>query len=109
AAHYKLPALFIISNNRSNFNDEIHQEAVARARGRPLANKWIGQRIDEPALDFASLAEAQGIKSEGPVKTVPELEAAIRRGLERVGAGTPYLIDAHVVRGYSSPPLSRGE
>jgi thiamine pyrophosphate-dependent acetolactate synthase large subunit-like protein len=109
AAHYKLPALFIVSNNRSNFNDEIHQEAVAKARSRPPANKWIGQRIDEPALDFAALGKAQGVDGEGPVKTVPELEAAIRRGLERVAAGTPYLIDAHVVPGYSSPPLARGE
>ncbi|MBI1201284.1 MAG: thiamine pyrophosphate-binding protein [Rhodopseudomonas sp.] len=109
AARYQLPALFIVSNNRSNFNDEIHQEAVAKVRGRPVENRWIGQRIDDPAPDLAGLARAQGVEAEGPIQTVPELEDAIRRGLEIVAAGKPYLIDAHVTPGYSSPPLSRGE
>ncbi|MCP3473325.1 thiamine pyrophosphate-binding protein [Bradyrhizobium sp. CCGUVB1N3] len=109
AAHYGIPALFIVSNNRSNFNDELHQEAVARMRGRPPENRWIGQRIAEPVIDLAAMAKAQGIASEGPVKTASELEAAIERGLAAVRAGRPYLIDAHVAPGYSNPPLSRGE
>jgi thiamine pyrophosphate-dependent acetolactate synthase large subunit-like protein len=109
AARYQLPALFIVSNNRSNFNDELHQEVVAKARNRPVENRWIGQRIDDPALDLAGLARAQGLESEGPVRTVPELEAAIKRGLEVVASGRPYLIDAQVKPGYASLPLSRGE
>jgi thiamine pyrophosphate-dependent acetolactate synthase large subunit-like protein len=109
AAHYQIPALFIVSNNRSNFNDEIHQEAVAKMRGRPVENRWIGQRIDDPAVDIAGLARAQGVEAEGPVQNVAELEAAIQRGLAAVAAGRPYLIDAHVIPGYASPPLSRGE
>jgi thiamine pyrophosphate-dependent acetolactate synthase large subunit-like protein len=109
AARYQLPALFIVSNNRSNFNDEIHQEAVAKARTRPVENRWIGQRIDDPAPDLAGLARSQGVEAEGPVRTVPELEEAIRRGLSVVSSGKPYLIDAYVTPGYSSPPLARGE
>jgi thiamine pyrophosphate-dependent acetolactate synthase large subunit-like protein len=51
AAHYQLPALFIVSNNRSNFNDEIHQETVAKMRGRPTENKWIGsESITLPSI-----------------------------------------------------------
>lgn len=109
AAHYGLAALFIVSNNRSNFNDEIHQEAVARVRGRPVENRWIGQRMTDPVVDLAGMARVQGVKSEGPVKTSADLEAAIRRGLEVVRSGESYLIDVHVTPGYSSPPLSRGE
>jgi thiamine pyrophosphate-dependent acetolactate synthase large subunit-like protein len=109
AAHYNLPALFIIANNRSNFNDEIHQETVAKDRSRPVENRWIGQRIDGPTLDMAGLARAQGVDAEGPIKTVPELEQAIERGLAAVKAGKPYLIDVHVAPGYASAPLSRGE
>ena len=63
AAHYQLPALYIVSNNRSNFNDELHQEAVAKIRSRPVENRWIGQRIDDPQLDFAGLARAQGVEA----------------------------------------------
>jgi hypothetical protein len=51
AAHYKLPCLFLVANNRSFYNDEMHQERVAKERGRPVENKWIGQRIDEPDID----------------------------------------------------------
>jgi thiamine pyrophosphate-dependent acetolactate synthase large subunit-like protein len=109
AAHYKIPALFIVSNNRSNFNDEIHQEAVARTRGRPVENRWIGQRIADPEVDLCGMARGQGVEAEGPVQNVPDLEAAIRRGLAAVKAGRPYFIDAHVTPGYANPPLSRGE
>lgn len=109
AAHYGIPALFIVSNNRSNFNDELHQEAVAKMRGRPPENRWIGQRMSEPVVDLAGMARAQGVEAEGPVGTLTELKAAIRRGLAAVRDGRPYLIDAHVTPGYSNPPLSRGE
>lgn len=109
AAHYGLPALFIVSNNRSNFNDEIHQEAVAKVRNRPVENRWIGQRIDDPPVDLAALARAQGVDAEGPAKTHAQLEEAIVRGLEVVKSGKPFLIDVHVSAGYANPPLARGE
>lgn len=110
AAHYGIPALFIISNNRSNFNDELHQQAVAKMRNRAVENRWIGQRIADPELDLTAIARAQGVEGEpGPVTTATELEAAIRRGLDVVKAGRPYFIDAHVAVGYASAPLSRGE
>lgn len=108
AARYELPALIIVSNNRSNFNDEMHQEAVARTRNRPIENRWIGQRIDDPAPDLSAIARAQGIQGEGPVHTVPDLEQAILRGLEAVTRGKPYFIDAHVATGYAIAPLTRG-
>lgn len=109
AAHYEIPALFIVSNNRSNFNDELHQEAVAKIRNRLVENRWIGQRMDEPVVDLAAIARAQGVDAEGPVRDHAEMEAALRRGIEHVEAGKPYLIDVHVAAGYASSPLSRGE
>jgi acetolactate synthase-1/2/3 large subunit len=44
AAHYRIPLLVVVANNRSFFNDEAHQERIARMRGRPVENRWIGQR-----------------------------------------------------------------
>ena len=107
AAHYGIPVLFIISNNRSNFNDEVHQEAMATQRGRPVENRWIGQRIDEPAIDLAGYARAQGLRSDGPVTRVGDLAGALRQGLEAVEGGEPYLIDVVVKPGYSSPMVTR--
>jgi thiamine pyrophosphate-dependent acetolactate synthase large subunit-like protein len=109
AAHYSIPALFIVANNRSNFNDELHQETVAKVRNRPVENRWVGQRIDEPAIDLAGLARAQGVEAEGPIETIPDLEKAIERGLAAIAAGKPYLIDAHVQPGYANVPLARGK
>jgi thiamine pyrophosphate-dependent acetolactate synthase large subunit-like protein len=108
AAHYAIPCLLVVCNNRSFYNDERHQGRMAEQRGRPVENRWIGQRIDDPAVDIAGLARAQGVEAEGPVENVQQLEAAIERGLAATAAGRPYLIDAHVIPGYSTPPLSRG-
>ncbi|MBM3485046.1 MAG: thiamine pyrophosphate-binding protein [Alphaproteobacteria bacterium] len=107
AAHYKIPVLFVISNNRSNFNDEIHQETVAKDRGRPVENRWIGQQIDHPTLDLAGFARAQGIKAEGPVETIGALVPAMRRALAAVDAGEPFLLDVHVEPGYAAPMATR--
>jgi thiamine pyrophosphate-dependent acetolactate synthase large subunit-like protein len=108
AARYKIPALFVIANNRSNFNDEIHQEATAKVRGRPPENRWIGQRIDDPAIDIAGLARAQGVEAEGPVETWGALGPTIEKGLAAVADGRPYLIDVFVEPGYSTPLVTRG-
>ena len=83
AAHYRLPCVIIVANNRSFYNDEVHQERVARARGRPVENKWIGQRIDEPDIDLAAMARAQGAVGIGPVATSRLLRPRSRRRSRR--------------------------
>lgn len=93
AAHYQIPVLIVVANNRSYFTDEIQQETVARERNRPLENRWIGQRIDDPPADLAGLARDLGVPGEGPVGKASDLPAALQRGLEAVEAGKPYLID----------------
>ena len=98
ASHYKIPALFIVANNRSNFNDEIHQNVMASLRKRPRENNWIGQRLTDPELDLVGLAKAQGVEGEGPVKTKSELLSAIRHGLATSESGRPYFIDVQVKR-----------
>ena len=67
AAHYRIPLLLVVANNRSFYNDEVHQERVARMRNRPVENKWIGQRMTDPEIDLAALARAQGALGFGPV------------------------------------------
>jgi len=103
AAHYKLPCLFIVANNRSFYNDEMHQERVAKERGRPVENKWIGQRIDEPDIDIAAMAKAQGAVGIGPVKELSQLKPAIEQGLKAVKGGAVCVIDVRVLPGYDAP------
>ena len=72
AAHYRIPLLIVVTNNRSFFNDELHQERVARARNRPVENRWIGQRIDHPAPDLAKIAVTMG-DVEGAISALERL------------------------------------
>lgn len=99
ASHMDLPMMIIVANNHSYFNDEVHQERVARARSRPVENKWIGQRI-EPAVDNCAMARAQGFDAFGPVTTASEFRARLEEGARLVEAGGRVLIDVQVVGGY---------
>ena len=55
AANAGIPMLVVVCNNRSFFNDELHQERVARQRKRPIENRWIGQRISNPSPCWRAL------------------------------------------------------
>jgi thiamine pyrophosphate-dependent acetolactate synthase large subunit-like protein len=96
AAHYKIPLLVIVANNHSYFTDEVQQEQVAHERNRPKVNRWIGQRIDNPPVDIPGLALTMGVKGEGPITRVGDIEAALSHGVSIVDAGEPYLIDVLV-------------
>ena len=93
----------LVANNRSFYNDEMHQERVARERGRPVENKWIGQRIDEPDIDLAAMARAQGAVGIGPVKQLDELKPSIEKAIKHVKAGEVCVVDVRVVPGYDAP------
>jgi thiamine pyrophosphate-dependent acetolactate synthase large subunit-like protein len=102
AAHYKIPLLIVVANNRSFFNDELHQERVARIRSRPPENRWIGQRISEPDIDIASLARSQGGQGFGPVTKQDDLVETFRKAIAAVEAGHVAVVDVRVEPGYSA-------
>ena len=102
AAHYKIPLLFVVANNRSFFNDELHQERVARMRNRPVENRWIGQRISEPDIDIAGIARAQGAIGFGPVTTAAELPDVFAKAIAAVDAGNVVVVDVRVEPGYTA-------
>jgi thiamine pyrophosphate-dependent acetolactate synthase large subunit-like protein len=102
AAHYRIPCLLLVANNRSFYNDEMHQERVARERGRPVENKWIGQRIDEPDIDLAMMARAQGAEGYGPIRNFGDLRPAMAKAVQAVKSGAVCVVDVRVVPGYDS-------
>jgi thiamine pyrophosphate-dependent acetolactate synthase large subunit-like protein len=101
AVHYNIPLLVVVANNRSFFNDELHQERVARMRNRPVENRWIGQRIADPEIDLAKLAEAQGAQGFGPVTEGADLAAILRAAIEVVERGAVAVVDVRVAPGYA--------
>ena len=111
AAHFEIPVMIVVADNRSYYNDEMHQERVAQMRGRPAQNRWIGQRIDEPRIDLVAMARAQGFEGEAPVSTIDALAKALKRGAEIVAKGGRYFIDSVIQPGYadSGPDQRAGD
>jgi thiamine pyrophosphate-dependent acetolactate synthase large subunit-like protein len=102
AVHYEIPLLFVIANNRSFYNDELHQERMARMRARPVENKWIGQRMADPEIDLAAMGRAQGAVGFGPISKPADLAPALEKAIAAVDAGGVAVVDVRVEPGYSA-------
>lgn len=103
AAAERLPALFIVNNNRAFHSDVEHQERVARQRSRPIENREIGMRIADPEVDVPGLARSYGLVSFPTVNAVEQLESALDEAFRAAEAGSTVLLDVLV----EPPPLHR--
>jgi thiamine pyrophosphate-dependent acetolactate synthase large subunit-like protein len=106
AVHYRIPLLVAVVNNRSFYNDEVHQERVAMMRKRPVANKWIGQRMADPEVDLAAMARAQGAQGFGPITSVEALGPALAQAIEAVEKGQVAVVDVRVEPSYTAATIS---
>jgi acetolactate synthase I/II/III large subunit len=93
AVHYKLPLLMIVRNNRSFYNDEEHQQLIARVRNRPEENAWIGMRTEDPPPDMATVARGFGCWAEGPIDDPAALGPALQRAVAEVRQGGVAVLD----------------
>jgi acetolactate synthase I/II/III large subunit len=94
AAYHRLPLLAVMFNNRAYYNDWAHQERIARRRGTPVENAYVGMEIDRPAPDFAAAARALGWHGEGPIGDPDEIEGAVARAARIVSdERRPALVD----------------
>ena len=108
AAKYRIPLMIVVANNRSYFNDELHQERVARTRGRPEENRWIGQRLEDPVPDIAALARGFGWTATGAAATKADLAQAMNDAVATVAEGGCALVDVHIMRGYDPTVVNPG-
>ena len=99
AAAQKLPALFIVNNNCSFYNDVEHQERVAKHRGRPVENRNIGMAISDPPVDLCALARSYGLQTFGPVASSAALPGVLAAAFAAARAGATVLVDVVVPRG----------
>jgi benzoylformate decarboxylase/acetolactate synthase-1/2/3 large subunit len=81
ASYHRIPMLVVMFNNRAYYNDWEHQERIARLRGTPVENSWIGMEIARPAPDFAGIARSLGWHAEGPIERPDDLSDALRRAV----------------------------
>ena len=94
AAHHKIPLLMVMHNNLGYHQETMHLQRMAALHGRRPDTALIGNEIDDPAIDYAKLAQAHGVWAEGPISDPKLLNAAIRRALAVVKSGRPALVDA---------------
>ena len=63
AAHHDLPLLMVVENNRSYGADRLHQARIGRLRNRSEDKVSVGIDLENPAVDIAGLARAQGVRA----------------------------------------------
>lgn len=93
AAHHKIPLLMVMHNNRGYYQEVMHLQRMAALHRRRPDQALIGNEIDNPAIDYAKLAQAHGVWAEGPISDPKLLNAALKRALAVVKSGRPALVD----------------
>ena len=97
AANTGVPLLTVMTNNRTYYNDEEHQEKIAIMRGRPPENKVVGMRMEKPPVDFGALARSFGIAGEGPITEPNQIRPALDRALKVIKEEKrPALVDVYI-------------
>jgi len=66
---------------------------MARWRQRPVENKGIGIRIEEPAPDIAAIAHALSVAGFGPVTEPDQLGPTLDKAIDEVDRGRPAVVD----------------
>ena len=84
AAKHRIPLLMVMHNNQSYYNSEEHGIEVAKFRKRPVENAGIGTHVDDPAVDYAKMAQSFGLYAEGPISRTADLRPALERAMKYV-------------------------
>jgi thiamine pyrophosphate-dependent acetolactate synthase large subunit-like protein len=97
-ARYNTAILTVVSNNES-YQIVRHNWAKDMPDAKMIRDgKYPGLWLSAPAVDYVGLARSQGVDGEC-VKTVQDLEPALRRGMERITReNRPYLVEVAVAR-----------
>jgi thiamine pyrophosphate-dependent acetolactate synthase large subunit-like protein len=92
-AHHQLPVLTIMHNNRGWHQEVMFLQFMAGVRNRGTDRMHIGTTLKNPNIDYAKMAQAYGMYSEGPITDPNDLAAAYKRALDIVKRGEPALVD----------------
>jgi thiamine pyrophosphate-dependent acetolactate synthase large subunit-like protein len=93
AARHQIPLLIVMQNNRAYHQEVMWFQREALLRNRSLELTHTGFGLGDPNIDFAKMAQSMGVAASGPITDPKDLAGAIRRGLQVVKKGEPYLID----------------
>ncbi len=93
AAHHRIPLLIVMNNNRAYHQEVMHLQRMANRHQRGITNAGIGTKIEDPNIDYATVARGLGVYGEGPITDPKDLGPALKRAAERVERGEVALVD----------------
>jgi acetolactate synthase-1/2/3 large subunit len=93
AAHHRIPMLIVMNNNRAYHQEVMHLQRMANRHQRGITTAGIGTKIEDPNIDYATMARSMGLYGEGPITNPNDLGPALRRAIERVERGETALVD----------------
>jgi acetolactate synthase-1/2/3 large subunit len=93
AAHHQIPLLSVMHNNRAYHQEVMHIQRMANRHQRGITNAGIGTKIENPNIDYATVARGLGVHGEGPITDPKDLGPALRRALDVVLRGEPAVVD----------------
>jgi acetolactate synthase I/II/III large subunit len=93
SVHHRIPLLSVMHNNRAYHQETMHIQRMSNRHDRGVDRAHIGTTIDEPAIDYAKLAQSMGVWAEGPITDPRDLARTIARAVAVVKKGEPALVD----------------
>jgi acetolactate synthase I/II/III large subunit len=93
AAHHRIPLLTIMHNNRAYHQEVMEVQRIALQHNRGITHADIGNKLINPEIDYAKMAQSMGVHGEGPISNPKDLGPAIKRAIEVVKRGEPALVD----------------
>jgi acetolactate synthase-1/2/3 large subunit len=97
-AHHNIPLMYVMHNNRGYHQEVMHVQRLSNRRNRVANNGKdfgpIGTKIQNPDIDFATLAKSMGVQGIGPINDPNELGPALKRAVQIVKAGEPVVVDS---------------
>ncbi|MEX2431596.1 MAG: thiamine pyrophosphate-binding protein [Dehalococcoidia bacterium] len=82
AVHHNIPLLMLIRDNGGYQGEGGHVTWTSEFRDRSTSRKHIATDIQNPRIDIAAIAKAQGAYAEGPIEDPNELGPAIARAFK---------------------------
>jgi acetolactate synthase I/II/III large subunit len=92
-AHSRLPVLYVMHNNRSYHQELMGLQRMANRRQRGIERTGIGVNLEDPHIDYATMAKGLGVASFGPISDPKDLGPALQKAVAIVKAGEPALVD----------------
>ena len=94
AVHHKIPLLSVMHNNRAYHQELMHLQRMAARRRRGVdGSAKIGTTLEDPFIDYATMAKGMGVWAAGPIEDPAKLGAVLREAVAVVASGEPAFVD----------------